>query len=225
MCTKVFCATAETQMRILQANPDIQQMWEAARCTNAKRGKSQWEMMYNKCSIHLSEDGVEIIINNPSGLVFTAYQQAVLKSLKNLGLGQKYAHAEFPEQVEGLRTHLTLVCRMMALTRFKHSVSTEMVIIDNDMPCILHLHKRLMEKILSLIMLKLLGEQEQKSARLRHGEKMSKIIMRMRLNAPMIQEPTVYLWMKIQGSWEKLNSMMSMQRMWRKLCLPSFQNF
>jgi hypothetical protein len=78
-------------MSALQANPDILQMWEAAQCKNAKRGKSQWEMMYNKCIIHLSEDVVEIIIDSPSGLGCPAYQQAVLTSLNNLGLGQKYA--------------------------------------------------------------------------------------------------------------------------------------
>jgi hypothetical protein len=54
---------------------------------------------------------------------------------------------------------------MMALTdvaRFKHSVSTAMMKIENDVPCILHLHKRPMENILSLIMMKSLGEQEKK---------------------------------------------------------------
>jgi hypothetical protein len=58
---------------------------------------------------------------------------------------------EFPEQIEGLRTHLTLVSRMIALTDvacFKHPVSTAMMKIENDVPCILHLHKRPMEKIL-----------------------------------------------------------------------------
>jgi hypothetical protein len=91
MCTEVACATAETHMRAQQANPEIHQMWETARCRNVKRGKSQWEMLYNKCSIHLVEDGVAIIIETPSGLVCTAYQQAVLKTLNTLGLGQKHA--------------------------------------------------------------------------------------------------------------------------------------
>jgi hypothetical protein len=76
-------------MRALQANPEIQQLWETARRTNAKRGKSQWGMLYNKCSIHLVEDGVEIIIDNPSGLGFPAYPQAVLKTMNTLGVGQK----------------------------------------------------------------------------------------------------------------------------------------
>jgi hypothetical protein len=120
--------------------------------------------MYNKWSIHLVEDGVAIIIDNSFGLVFMAYQQAVLKTLSTMGLGEKYARAEFIEQVEGLLTHLALVCRMMALTDvacFKHSVSTEMIKIEIYVPCILHLHTRLMEKILSLIMSKSLAEQEQ----------------------------------------------------------------
>jgi hypothetical protein len=104
----------------------------------------------------------------------------VLKSLNTLGLGKKHARALFPEKVEGLRTHLTLLGRMMALTdvaRFKYSVSTAMTRVENDVPCIFHLRKRLMEKILSLIMVKSLCEQEKnKSTRLRHGEKMSKMI-------------------------------------------------
>jgi hypothetical protein len=117
----------QTQIRALHANPEIQQLWQTARRTTEKRGNFQREMLYKKCSIHLVEDGVAIVIDNPSGLRFTAYQQAVLKTLNTLGVGHKYARAEFTEQVEGLRTHLALVCRMMALTdvaRFKHSVST-----------------------------------------------------------------------------------------------------
>jgi hypothetical protein len=89
----------------LQANPEIQQLWETARCTNVKGGKSQWEMLYNKCSIHLVEDGVAIIIDDLSGLVFPAYQKAVFKTHNTLGLGQKYARAKFPEQVEVLRIY------------------------------------------------------------------------------------------------------------------------
>jgi hypothetical protein len=122
--------------------------------------------MYNKCIIHLVEDGVAITIDNPSGLGLPAYQQAVLKTLNTLRLGQKYARAEFPEQVEGLCTHLAIVCRMMALTDvacFKHSVSTSNMKIENDVPCILHMHKRLMDKILSIIMLKSLAEQGKKN--------------------------------------------------------------
>jgi hypothetical protein len=66
-------------MCAVQANPDIQQLWEAAGYINVKRGKSQWEMVYNKCSIHLIEDGVAITIDNPSGVGFLAYHQSVFK--------------------------------------------------------------------------------------------------------------------------------------------------
>jgi hypothetical protein len=144
-------------LRALHANPGVQQLWEASQSINVKRGKLQWEMLYKKCSIHLIEDGVNIKIDNPPGLEFMAYQHAVLKSLNALGLGQKYARVLFPEQVEGLRTHLTLVNQMRALTdatHFKHSVSTSMLRKDNVVPCILHLHKCPIERILSLIMAK-----------------------------------------------------------------------
>jgi hypothetical protein len=117
---------------------------------------------------------------------------------------------------------------MMALTdvaHFKHSVSTAIMRIEHDVPCMLHLHTCLTEKILSFIMVKSLGEKEKnKSVRLRHGEKMSKILNENAFgcnNAPGNYSVPMY---EIQGIWERLNSMMGMQMMWRKLFPPSFQN-
>jgi hypothetical protein len=50
-----------------------------------------------------------------------------------------------------------------------------MIIIGNAVPCVLHLHKRVMEKILSLIFTRSLGEHENTTAAgLLHAQKMSK---------------------------------------------------
>jgi hypothetical protein len=66
-----------------------------------KRGKSQCEMLYDKCSIHIVANGAVMTIDNPSCLPFVNYQQGILKTLNTMGVGQKYANAEFPDQVEG----------------------------------------------------------------------------------------------------------------------------
>jgi hypothetical protein len=114
-----------------------------------KRGKNKWEMLYGKCSIHLVADGAAMKIDNPSRLPFVNYQQGILKTLNTLGLGQKYAKAEFPDQVEGLRQFFSLVYEMKFWTdvaRFKQSVADAVIRIENAVPCVLHLHKRVMKK-------------------------------------------------------------------------------
>jgi hypothetical protein len=59
------------------------------------------------------QDGTEITIDNPPGLVFLAYHQAGSKSLNNLGLGYQHVQAEFSEQVKRLQYHLALVYQKM----------------------------------------------------------------------------------------------------------------
>jgi hypothetical protein len=78
----------------------------------ANRGKTQWEMLYDKCSIHLMADGATTTIGNLSGLPFMSYQQGILKTLNTLGLRQKNAKAEFTDKIEGVRQYMSLVCEM-----------------------------------------------------------------------------------------------------------------
>jgi hypothetical protein len=126
-------------------------------------------------SVHLVAYGADITINNPTALLEFSYQQAVLKMLNTLGLGVKYAHALLPEQVEAViysLYHICEMCKWTAASSFNDSVTAAMMKIENTVPCMLHLHKRIIEKILSLVSL---GVQESnKAARLRHTELMVK---------------------------------------------------
>jgi hypothetical protein len=62
-----YCEIAETAMSELQKKSDITHLAGIFRHIRAKHGKTQWEMMYGKCSIRLITEGTEITINNPSG--------------------------------------------------------------------------------------------------------------------------------------------------------------
>jgi hypothetical protein len=58
--------------------------------------------------------------------------------------------------------------------RSEQSISEGMMIIDNDVPCVLHLHKRTVEKILCMVMLMSLHDKDKtNAARLHHVERMS----------------------------------------------------
>jgi hypothetical protein len=178
MHDKLHCDEAAPKLEALNRKEEVVHLLSVVRKIKAKRGKNQWEMLYDKCSIHLVADGAAMTIDNPSRLPFVNYQQGILKTLNTLGVGQKYAKADFLDQVEGARQFLSLVCEMKYWTdvaRFKRSVADAMIRIENAVPCVLHLHKRVMEKILSLIFTRSLGEQEKtKAVRLVHAEKMSK---------------------------------------------------
>jgi hypothetical protein len=105
----------------------------------------------------------------------------VLKTLNTLGVGAQYAKSDLVVQVDAVRRYL-----QQLLVELKHwsdvpyfevSISGAITYVDNDVPCILHLHKRVIENILSMILIRSLGEQEKtKAARLRHGEKTSKML-------------------------------------------------
>jgi hypothetical protein len=117
-------------------------------------------------------DGTAITIKNPSALQALSYQQVVLKTLNALGVGVKYAHALLPDQVKAVRhslSHKCKMCRWTDASRFNNIVAADIMNIENAMPCILHLHKRVIEKIVSLVFLRSLSEQESnKAARFRH---------------------------------------------------------
>jgi predicted amino acid-binding ACT domain protein len=102
-----------------------------------------------------------------------------LKTLDTLGLGVQYAKLAFVVQVYAVHHHLQLTVELkhwVDVRNFEISVSGAMIEVENAVR-ILHLHKRVIEEILSMILLISLGEKEKtKAARLRHGEKMSRLL-------------------------------------------------
>jgi hypothetical protein len=137
-------------------------------------------MIYDKCSIILVADGAAITIDNPLWLPYLVYQQEVLKTPSTLGWGVQYAKSDLVVQVGAVHHYLQLLVELnhwAEVRNFEVSVSGAMMDVDNVIPCILHLHKRLNEKILSIILLRSLGEQDKtKSAMLIYGEKISRIL-------------------------------------------------
>jgi hypothetical protein len=178
MHDKLHCDEAAPKLEAFNRKEEVVHLLGVVREMKAKCGKNQWEMRYDKCIIHLVADRAVMTIDNPSRLPFVNYQQGLLKTLNTLGVGKKYAKADFPDQVEGARQFLSLVFEMKYLTevaRFKRSVADAMIINENTVPCVLHLHKRVVEKILSLIFIRSLGEQKKKKAvRLVHSQNKSK---------------------------------------------------
>jgi hypothetical protein len=178
MHAKLNCDKEAPKLEAINRKEEVVHLISVIRKMKAKRGKSQWEMLYDKCSIHIVDDCTAMKIDNPSRFPFVNYQQGIMNTLHTLGVGQKYAQAEFRDQVEGARQFLSLVCGMKYWTDVASSwqyVADAMIRIENAVPCVLHLHKRVMKKIISLIFSRSLGEQEKKkSARLLHALKMSK---------------------------------------------------
>jgi hypothetical protein len=149
MHDKLHCDEAAPTLEALNRKEEVVHLLSVVLKIKAKRGKNQWEMFYDKCSIHLVADGAAMTIDNLSCLPFVNYQQGILKTLNTLGEGQKYTKADFLDQVEGTRQFLSLVCEMKYSTdvaRFKRSVADAMLRNENAVPCVLHLHRRVMEK-------------------------------------------------------------------------------
>jgi hypothetical protein len=111
-----------------------------------------------------------------------------------LGVGQKYALAEFDEQVDAMRHYLKLVATLRKwtdATRFEQSISEAMMGIENDFTCVLPFHKHVIEKIISMVMLRSLYQQDKtKAALLRHAEKMSKWLNDLAFGSPL--DPGTY---------------------------------
>jgi hypothetical protein len=89
-------------------------------------------------------------------------------------MGTQYDKSNFDQQVKCVCHSLQLLEELKhwaIVSRLCISVSYAMMEIGNDVHCILHLHKHVIEKLLSLVMLKSLEEQDKtKAARLRHGK-------------------------------------------------------
>jgi hypothetical protein len=64
MYAKHYCEMADSEMLELKNNSDVTYLVDMYRHIKANLDKTQWEMMYDKCSIHLVDDGAAFIIDN-----------------------------------------------------------------------------------------------------------------------------------------------------------------
>jgi exonuclease III len=81
------------------------------------------------------------------------YNQALLSAIDLIGLQD---HWEFPhnERKEKVALALHYVCRFQyyhGVIVFQKSVEDAMVRVENGVPCILHLHKRIVEKVMHML--------------------------------------------------------------------------
>jgi hypothetical protein len=93
MHDKLHCDEAAPKLEALNRKEEVVHLLSVMWKMKAKRGKNQWEILYDKCSIHFMADGAAMKIDNPSRLPFLNYQQGILKTLHTLGVGQKCAKA------------------------------------------------------------------------------------------------------------------------------------
>jgi hypothetical protein len=70
MHDKLHCDEASPKLEALNRKEEVVHLLSVVRKMKVKRGKNQWEMLYDKCSIHLVADGAAMKIYNPSRLPF-----------------------------------------------------------------------------------------------------------------------------------------------------------
>jgi hypothetical protein len=70
MHEKLHCDEAAPTLKALNRKEEVVHLLSVVRKRKARRGKNQWKMLYDKCSIHLVADGATMTIDNPSRLPF-----------------------------------------------------------------------------------------------------------------------------------------------------------
>jgi hypothetical protein len=137
--------------------------------------KTRWAILYGKCKLHLMETGQATSINDNHTLGALAYDQKLRATMATLGLWKENCDLSQPEQVELVRRSLRLVCRMQYcqyVFAFEGSVSRATIKVKHTVPCILHLHKCTIEKIMSLVYALCLNEhsKDNKQQRLEYAK-------------------------------------------------------
>jgi hypothetical protein len=90
-----------------------------------------------------------VYIDN-AGILHTQYEQALFRTMRLLGLWDKYCDEPLYQQVlVVVHRALYLVRRMqycLDVLGFEGFVSHAMMRVENEVPCVLHFHKMVMEK-------------------------------------------------------------------------------
>jgi hypothetical protein len=175
--TNYFCHVYQLHIN----NAQLPNQYPCEKFTLALQPKKRYcHPMYDNKYCSLAHTNLREMQDNPDirHLAPVAYQQAILKTRNTLGIGKKYAQAEFYEHVDAVLHYLQLVVTLRKwtdATHFEESVLKARMNIDEYVPCVLYLHNRVIENIISMVMLRSLdGQDKIKSARLCHAERMQK---------------------------------------------------
>jgi hypothetical protein len=138
--------------------------------------KTRCAVLYRKCKLHLVATGQATSIEDNQTLGAIAYAQKMRSTMATLGLWKDNCNLSQPEQVELVRRSLHLVCRIQYcqdVFYFEGSVSRAMLKVQNVVPCILNLHKLIIEKIISLVYALCINEQSKynRQQRLEYAKK------------------------------------------------------
>jgi hypothetical protein len=153
-------AAAKIEIETLQTLASVESLRATSARQREENNKTKWAVLHEKCEMRLVADGTCVHIDDTS-LIPVRYEQALFQTMRLLGLWEQYCGEPLHQQVLVLRRALYLVCRMkycMDVSGFEGSVKHAMMRVENDVPCILHFHKRVMEKIMQLVFILALNE-------------------------------------------------------------------
>jgi hypothetical protein len=150
-------------------------------------GDGNYYNIYNDCKLHLVRTGHQAGIDDDIGSAGVApinqyeYEQLLSEMLDKLGILSSVHKLEVPKKKCLARVMLTClahISRCKDVLSYESSVLHAMVLAENKVPCILHLHKGVMEKSISMIYSISLDEvsRTNKNARKRQAGKISGII-------------------------------------------------
>jgi hypothetical protein len=172
---------AKIELVQLQMCPIASHVMQACR---AHGSGGNFEAFYAACKVHLINVGRQVGIDDDvldKGLDLDEYDQCMSETLDMLGVLEHYNNDTFDLKKKVVRKMLFYVQRFKYITdclAFEESVATALVKVDNCVPCILHLHKRIIEKLLTMVFCASLDEisTSNKAARKRQAKKISEYI-------------------------------------------------
>jgi hypothetical protein len=168
------------------------------RACRAHVSGGNFEAFYAACKVHLINVGRRVCIDDDvleKGLELDEYDQCTSETLDMLGVLEHYNNDTFDLKKKVVRKMLYYVQRFKYITdclEFEESVETALVKVDNYVPCILHLHKPIIEKFMTMVFCASLDEISisNKAARKLQAKKISEYINTMAYGTP--EEPGNY---------------------------------
>jgi hypothetical protein len=141
---------AKEDLKKLETCPIASYVCKACQSHNPE---CSFEKFYDDCKLNLMDVGRQAGLNDTS-MDTDYYSQCMSETLDMFGVLELYHNKPLSEQKTLVRRLLIYVCRFKHIDdclAFEASVSNAIVKVDNQTPCILHLHKRVIEKIMTMI--------------------------------------------------------------------------
>jgi hypothetical protein len=116
-----------------------------------------FEALYAACKLHLINVGRQVGIDDDvldKGLDLDEYDQCTSETLDMLGVLEHYNNDTFDLEKKFVRKLFVYIQRFKYITdclAFEESAATAHVKVENCVPCILHLHKRIIEKLITMV--------------------------------------------------------------------------